>query len=701
VAGDGDITFRLMNGADGDIAKLEGGTLRLYYIVTGAAGPRPPSRDLLLDVGQPQASLPEPAVEQAPPPDYVFNPEQSLGDARILVRAHTDIRENDTITLHFEGSAAGGSAPSQPFKVLAHWVGKDLPFTVRRSYVLANLDGSARIYYTLTRENERTRISHPVNMRVGSALNLPVPQILEGTVVVPGQLTRINPLHVLTPPIFTIRVRYAPMLNSDEIKPFFNGKLGLGSPDIAAKPGNASQGYVDFIVSNTAIAANLEQPCVTHYEVKRAGASKPSDKLEVEVQALPSSALDLVTVPEAAGGVIDARGSNSVLALEYPFMRSGQAFWIDLKSRYDFNLRNGVPVSQAEFNAKRVVGPIPNNYLDTLTDGDNLTVQARVSLDGTGSKNSAVPFVIPQYRIKKAAGIVATINVGTNPDYIAISADGSRAYVTNGSSHTVSVIDTHSNKVIHTITGLSRPYRLTLHPDGSRLYVGNYGGRTISVINTTTHGIIQTITGFSAIRGITFNASGSRLYVSNSYVSDSNYGFVYIHDTATGNRLNSLRVDDPTGLAFNPGETRLYAVSNAVITRINPAGNGSLIGDIPGTSYPEDIVFSPHDVSTPYAYITNLGLNNGVYTVTIVDATNDRIHKTLSGFNRPFGIAMNPITPRAYVTGNVLSVIDTDTQTVISSLGGFNNPRGVAVTPNGLWAYVVNYSGNTVSVVAL
>jgi DNA-binding beta-propeller fold protein YncE len=194
---------------------------------------------------------------------------------------------------------------------------------------------------------------------------------------------------------------------------------------------------------------------------------------------------------------------------------------------------------------------------------------------------------------------------------------------------------------------------------------------------------------------MTLNASGSRLYVSNRHDE-----FVHIHDTATGNRLNSLKVRSPTGLAFNPGETRLYALSGSVITRINPAGNGSLIGDIPGTDSPLDIVFSPHNISTPHAYITDYN----AHTVIIVDATADRIHKTLTGFNRPFGIAMNPITPRAYVTqygGNVLTLINTDTQTVISSLGGFSGPADVAVTPNGLWAYVANFGSNTVSVVAL
>ena len=48
--------------------------------------------------------------------------------------------------------------------------------------------------------------------------------------------------------------------------------------------------------------------------------------------------------------------------------------------------------------------------------------------------------------------VVATIPVGVNPVGVAITPDGTRAYVTNEGSNTVSVIDIATNTVVATIS---------------------------------------------------------------------------------------------------------------------------------------------------------------------------------------------------------------------------------------------------------
>jgi len=49
------------------------------------------------------------------------------------------------------------------------------------------------------------------------------------------------------------------------------------------------------------------------------------------------------------------------------------------------------------------------------------------------------------------------------------------AYITNGNSATVSVIDTSTNTVINTIQVGATPYGVAVSPSGNRVYVANRG----------------------------------------------------------------------------------------------------------------------------------------------------------------------------------------------------------------------------------
>ena len=78
-----------------------------------------------------------------------------------------------------------------------------------------------------------------------------------------------------------------------------------------------------------------------------------------------------------------------------------------------------------------------------------------------------------------------------------MSPDGTRAYVTNQTSNTVSVINTGTNTVVTTITGFTIPRGVAFSPDGTRAYVANVAAATISVVDTATNTVLTTITGFN------------------------------------------------------------------------------------------------------------------------------------------------------------------------------------------------------------
>jgi YVTN family beta-propeller protein len=75
---------------------------------------------------------------------------------------------------------------------------------------------------------------------------------------------------------------------------------------------------------------------------------------------------------------------------------------------------------------------------------------------------------------------------------VAITPDGTRAYVTTNQELTLSVIDIATNAVAATIPAAGT-WGVAITPDGTRAYVTNNGSNTISVIDTATNTVVATV----------------------------------------------------------------------------------------------------------------------------------------------------------------------------------------------------------------
>ena len=82
----------------------------------------------------------------------------------------------------------------------------------------------------------------------------------------------------------------------------------------------------------------------------------------------------------------------------------------------------------------------------------------------------------------------ASIPVGKMAQGLAISPDGTRAYVANSHANTVSVIDTNTRTVTATVPVGLYPLGVAFTPDSARAYVTNQDDHTVSVIDTATRG---------------------------------------------------------------------------------------------------------------------------------------------------------------------------------------------------------------------
>ncbi len=108
----------------------------------------------------------------------------------------------------------------------------------------------------------------------------------------------------------------------------------------------------------------------------------------------------------------------------------------------------------------------------------------------------------------------AVVPVGVEPNSVALNLDGTRAYVANTVSGTVSVVNVDrlnsDYRILATIPVGTEPYGLALTPAATKLYVANARSNNVSVIDTSTLRVIKTIenVGFEP-RGIAITNAGS------------------------------------------------------------------------------------------------------------------------------------------------------------------------------------------------
>ena len=75
------------------------------------------------------------------------------------------------------------------------------------------------------------------------------------------------------------------------------------------------------------------------------------------------------------------------------------------------------------------------------------------------------------------------LQVGRNPTGLAVNPVRNEVYAVNTGSNSVSVIDATTNNVVATIGVHQKPYFIAVSPDGKRAYVPNSGSNSVSVLD--------------------------------------------------------------------------------------------------------------------------------------------------------------------------------------------------------------------------
>jgi YVTN family beta-propeller protein/VCBS repeat-containing protein len=360
------------------------------------------------------------------------------------------------------------------------------------------------------------------------------------------------------------------------------------------------------------------------------------------------------------------------------------------------------------------------------TEGPDFTSFTVVASDGKLATPVTVGNVqiAPTPRQPQIQVTMTSIGVGDKPGPVA--AFGNRAYVTNTSDGTVTVIDTTTNQVVKTLTATGGYVTaLAATADGQRVYAAHYD--TVSVINTATNQVVTNVAipdlcagvcyGSSAgLTDLAINPDGSRVYVIQAYGTDIGpWGSVAVIDTSDNSLIYNEFSAYVTDLEYTPDGTQLiYTQGDYRFVHISDFSTGKTpvaVVSTPegGWAVPLAVGTSP-DSKRAYVVVDSEQFDyTGAKYVAVIDL--DRTSTTyatqIATIEVPPGAQDIIVGPdgHAYVThngGESVTVIDTATDTVIgyiatSHIGGY---YALTVAPNGK-VYMTDYADDVVYAVTV
>ncbi|MBI4908750.1 MAG: beta-propeller fold lactonase family protein [Acidobacteria bacterium] len=377
------------------------------------------------------------------------------------------------------------------------------------------------------------------------------------------------------------------------------------------------------------------------------------------------------------------------------------------------------------------------------------TSSQTLALDGNGTwlvvanpdNNSVTFFDVANDRNRK----LREIPVGEEPNGVAVNPQGTRAYVANTVSGTISVLSIlrTSPQVAREIAEIEvgvEPYGVALTPNGRKLYVTNRRSNSVSVIDTATNRVTATITdvGF-APTGIAISNNGNdsdddeTVYVTN-FFGTPRTGQLDGEDDAKQGVVVFIRAgsDSVDGVAplLPIGDTGFKAPGDA-IARIAPGTEDRLTT----SAYPNQLnsialkgnfALIPSTGASPngparfdlntQSLLSSLDLTQlKDQTINMHVAVRDQAATPKLFITQPWAVAVKNNANEAYVVSMASDIvvkatldatgkpsvvnIPGATPTRVLQIATGRNPRGIVINNTDTRAYVMNYISRDVTVI--
>ena len=336
--------------------------------------------------------------------------------------------------------------------------------------------------------------------------------------------------------------------------------------------------------------------------------------------------------------------------------------------------------------------------------------------------------------------VVATVTTGVTPTGMAITPDSRHLYVTNNNNYiipgqdSVEVVSLKDKKVKTIIndSSFNQPYTITINANGTKAYITNSNSTTVTIINIATNQVSGVIDGFDGPSGLVITPDGNRAYVNNyggpGGVGSGNARTVRVVDLNSNSIIGEpITVGlAPAAIAKSPDGEFVYTVNyvdgnpcTGTLSIIRTSDN-LVIATITEFSGPFGIAITP---CGKYAYVTNFGSNNFIpfgTTLSIVDLQKHEIVKTIDLAIQPAGVAITPDGRFAYVTNyntlyqdsvkftdltagqGTVNIIKVEKKKLITpTIAVGQSPANIVISPNGKYACVSHFTSNTVDIIKL
>lgn len=325
-----------------------------------------------------------------------INPSHYQNGLTLQVKpVHASLQIGDWLLVYWQGSEKAKSV-TKALRVDRSTLDSGLiECVIEPRWITENINGPVTVGYQFAREGV-AQSAESLALEISKPLNLPAP-IVEGAT---PEAASKGWLAASTAGAYVF-IPDAAEVGAGRVEMHWQGDPDGGcyvapSPE----PGNNKK----YFIPATAIAANMsgseQARFPVFYRVYPPGSSEGEDSVSfhLRIEPIPATRYPFTTSAQIRDNTLSLFAvpfSGAVLEIHstpphdaWPFMAEGQRVIMEVSGvnqsggAVSTRVRNDLPVTAAEFNARKVTATLPKAFINTLKLNETFTLKARVSFDG-------------------------------------------------------------------------------------------------------------------------------------------------------------------------------------------------------------------------------------------------------------------------------------------------------------------------------